>query len=305
MESTIDEQQATDTIKPRNAFVAFFLSLILPGLGQIYNGQQKKAILFFASLRLVPFLFGVTRGANFFWGLLALFVIEVGLRIYFLIDAVKDARRQKNYVLKSYNTWYYYIIIGIAMTSVLWLYKVSDALSIETFKIPTTSNNPTLHVGDWLVADKQAYRNHEPDYGDIVVFKGQDEQLYTFRVVGRPNDSLELKDNSVTINGKPAKARFIKETTDGQFPVSEWEEELPGGHKHLIYKFKTSFDTTKSNIKNIIVPAGAYYLLGDNRDNALDSRYRGFVNREKIEGQIIYSYWGKTADRINIDFKDR
>ncbi len=48
MESTIDEQQATDTIKPRNAFVAFSLSLILPGLGQIYNGQQKKAILFFA-----------------------------------------------------------------------------------------------------------------------------------------------------------------------------------------------------------------------------------------------------------------
>lgn len=302
MQLTIDEQP---TFKPRNAFVAFSLSLILPGLGQMYNGQQKKAILFFVSLRLVPFLFGITRGATIFWGLFALLVIEVGLRIYFLIDAVQNARRQKNYVLKSYNTWYHYMIIGIAMSSVLWLYKVSDALGLETFKIPTTSNNPTLHVGDWLVADKQAYRNHEPDYGDIVVFKGTDEQMYTFRVVGRPNDSLELNDNIVTINGKSAKATFIKETTDGQFPVREFEEVLPNGHKHQMYKFKTSFDTTKATIKNIVVPAGSYYLLGDNRDNALDSRYTGFVNIEKITGQIIYSYWGKTADRININFKDR
>lgn len=302
MQLTIDEQP---TFKPRNAFVAFFLSLILPGLGQIYNGQQKKAIIFFVSLRLVPFLFGVTRGATFFGGLLALLFVEVGLRIYFLIDAVKNARRQKNYVLKSYNTWYYYVIIGIAMTSVLWLYKVSDALGIGTFKIPTTSNHPTLHVGDWLVADRQAYRNREPDYGDIVVFEGPDEQLYTFRVAGRPNDSLELKDNMLIINGRPANSRFINDTTDGQFAVRELDVDLPNGHQHRMYTFKTPVDTAKANIKNIVVPAGCYYLLGDNRDNALDSRYTGFVNREKILGQIVYSYWGKSTDRINVDFKNR
>ncbi|MBA3987035.1 MAG: signal peptidase I, partial [Flavobacteriales bacterium] len=81
---------------------------------------------------------------------------------------------------------------------------------------------------------------------------------------------------------------------------------LPNGHKHLIYKFKQPFDSTKTNIKNIIVPSDSYYLLGDNRDNAADSRYEGFVSKDRIKGRIIYSYWGRTlTKRMNIDFRDK
>ena len=88
--------------------------------------------------------------------------------------------------------------------------------------------------------------------------------------------------------------------------VVEFEEELPNGHKHLIYKLKTPYDSTKTNIKNIVVPSDSYYLLGDNRDNAADSRYEGFISKDRIKGRIIYSYWGRTGTkRINIDFTDK
>jgi signal peptidase I len=89
-------------------------------------------------------------------------------------------------------------------------------------------------------------------------------------------------------------------------PVVEFEEELPNGHKHLIYKFKQPYDSAKTNFKDIAVPSDSYYLLGDNRDNAADSRYEGFVSRDRIKGRIVYSYWGRTGTkRMNIDFTDK
>lgn len=306
MEQTIDEQSTTNTTKPRNGFIAFLLSLLLPGLGQVYNGQPKKAIIFFGLLLLFPLLFGLTRGTTFFYGLLSLFVIIIALRIYIIIDGVKNANRQKEYILKPYNTWYYHLLIAIGMLVVLLIYDLQSVLGTQTFEIPTTSNNPTFQVGDRLVADMRAYKNKEPDYGDIVVYSRPDGQTYTFRIVGRPNDNIELIDNIVSVNGKPSKATFIKETTNNDIPVSEFEEELPNGHKHLIFKFKQHYDSTMTNIKNIVVPSDSYYLLGDNRDNAADSRYVGFISKDRIKGRIIYSYWGQTGTkRMNIDFTDK
>lgn len=306
MQQTIDEQPTIIATKPRNGFIAFLLSLLLPGLGQVYNGQPKKAAAFFGLLFLFLLIFGLTHGTTLFYGLLTLFIIEVTLRIYIIIDGVKNAIRQKDYVLKPYNTWYYHLLIAIGMLVILMACDISTILGTQTFKNSTTSNNPTLQVGDCLVADMRAYKNNEPNYGDIVVYSRPDGQIYTFRVVGLPNDNIELVDNIVSINGKPVKATFIKELINDDMPVAEFEEELPNGHKHLIYKFKQPYDSIMTNIKNIVVPSGSYYLLGDNRDNAADSRYEGFISKDRIKGRIIYSYWGRTGTkRMNIDFTDK
>lgn len=306
MTETIEVQQTKTTTKPRNSFIAFALSLLLPGLGQVYNGQPKKAIFFWGLRLFFPFLFGLTLGLTFFYELLVLLVIIMALRIYIIVDGVKNAKRQREYVLKPYNTWYYYLLIATGMIAVFTVYDIYTILGIRTFKIPTSSNSPTLQIGDRLVADMRVYKNSEPDYGDIVIFSEPDGQMYVFRVVGRPNDEIDLIDNIVSINNKPSKATFIKETTSDKIPVVEFEEELPNGHKHLIYKFKQAHNNAKANINNIVVPPDSYYLLGDNRDTAQDSRYNGFVTRDKIVGRIIYSWWGRTGTkRMNIDFRDQ
>lgn len=300
-----DELKLQQKTKPRNAFIAFILSLMLPGLGQIYNGQIKKGILFFVLCLLNPLLFGISRGATFFYGYVFLFLIELIIRIYAIVDAIKYANRLKFYIPKPYNTWYFQLSIAIFMVILLWFYDVKSILGIQSFKIPTPSNQPTIQIGDWLVADMKAYKNDQPTYGDIVVFKKENEQIYTFRIVGLPKDTLELIDNIITINGKQSKSTFIKETYSDELPVREFEEEFPNGQKHMIYKLKQPFDHAKSNVKDIIVPPNSYYLLGDNRDNAADSRYEGFVNRNKIEGRIVYSYWGQSTDRINLNFRNK
>jgi signal peptidase I len=298
------EEQSTPKTKPRNPFIAFLLSIFTPGLGQIYNGQSKKAILFFSLLLINPLVFGLMRGTTFFYGLIAVLIIEISLRIFIIVDAIKYARRQKEYIPKNYNIWYKHLLIACAMIVVLNIYDTNSILGTQTFTISSTANEPTLQVSDWVVGDMKIYENKQPGYGDIIIYE-MNGLFYPGRIVGLPNDELEIDNNIVSINGKQSKVIFIQETFSGPTPVLEFEEKLPNGHKHHIYKFKRPLDSTKTTIKNILVPEGYYYILGDNRNNALDSRYIGFIPKENIAGQLIFSYWGKTKDRINIDFRNK
>ncbi len=306
MEQEINNETSTLSFKPRKAIIAIILSLFLPGLGQIYNGHHKKGLLFFGLVLLIPFIFGITRMATSFYGFSALFIIEMTLRIYIIFDAFKNAKLQKEYILKPYNTWYYHVAISIGMLLVLTVYDMNSVLGVQSLKIPTIANSPTIQLGDLVVADTKAYENKQADYGDMVLFSHSNGQIYTYRVVGLPNDKIELINNIVSINGKPCNSKFIKETTIKGIPVNEFEEELPNGKKHLIYKFEKPFNIEKTNFESTVIPADSYFLLGDNRDNAADSRYEGFISKDRIKGQIMYSYWGETGiDRMNISFTER
>lgn len=299
------ESELTPKTKARKPFIAFLLSILTPGLGQIYNGQVKKAIILFAILLINPLVFGLTRGTTFFFGLISAIVIEISLRIFVIVDAIKYARRQKEYIPKNYNTWYKHLLIAIVMLAVLNIYDAESIIGIKTFSMTTTTNEPTLQVGDKIVCDMKIYENKQPDYGDIVIYKNQNGFFYPGRIFGLPNDKLEIDNNIVSINGKLIKAIFIKETFSGTTPVLEFEEELPNGHKHNIYKLKLTLDSTKTTIENFLVPDGYYYIIDDNRDNALVSQNIGVISRDQIAGQLIFSYWGKTIDRINIDFRNK
>ena len=294
----------------RKPFNAFLLSLFTPGLGQLYNGQYKKAIILFVVYLLNPFLFGLIRATTYFYGFIILIIIQVSIQIFIIVDAIINAKRQKDYALKKYNTWYFYLLSILIVLIVGWLYDVKIIVGTRTFKIPTTSNQPTMQIGDRIVADLRAYNDKKPNYGDIVAFKKDDGQIYCYRVVGLPNDRLELSNNNLIINNITCKTRFIKEVKSEeipeQFKINEIEEILPNGHRHLVLKFAQQYDTIiKSDVKNIIVPNECYYLLGDNRDNALDSRYIGFIKRERILGRMVYCFFGKSKHRLNIDLRDK
>ncbi|HPI05180.1 MAG TPA: signal peptidase I, partial [Saprospiraceae bacterium] len=198
MDQTIDEQNSTVPTKPRNTWIAFFLSFFLPGLGQVYNGQIRKAAVFFTCIVLFPVFIALSGALNTFFGAILLMVGELAFKGFVILDAVVNALRQKEYVLKPYNKWYYYLLIGIVIFPALWVYDPRPMMGFQSFRIPTTSNSPTLQVGDYVMVNMKAYRKSEPDYGDIVVFKKDDGLQYLFRVVGRPNDRLELKDNIIT-----------------------------------------------------------------------------------------------------------
>jgi len=296
----------SEKIKPRNPKLAFLFALFGPGFGQIYNGQIKKGIIFLVIELLLPVFYGLTKLGVFFVGFISILIIGFSYRIYLIYDATTNAKKLKTFIPKPYNTWYYYLAIIVGIYTILWFYDTNSIVGVKSFKIPTTSNEPTIKVGDKVIADLKAFDNIKPNYGDIVIFQKKDSlHPWIYRIVGLPNDRLEIQNNVLIINGKKCKTSFIKETKSEEFDVKEYEEELPNGHKHKIYIFKKPFEDDENAEHEIIIPKNSYYLMGDNRDNAMDSRYIGVLKEDEIKGKVVFSYWGKTNDRINIDFRNK
>ena len=296
----------TQKNKPRNPFLAFLCALFVPSFGQVYNGQLKKGLFFLLISLTLPLFLGISRLGVFYWGFITILILDFSFRIYVIYDATKNAIKQKEYTLKSYNKWYYYATFIVSIYAILWFYDYNSILGVKSYKIPTTSNEPTIKVGDRIVGDLQAYNHMKPNYGDIIIFQKKDSlNPWIYRIVGLPNDKLEIQNNFLIINGKKCKATFIKETKSEEYAVREYVEELPNGLVHKMYTFKKPFEGYTEKLREIIIPENNYFLMGDNRDNAMDSRYIGVITKDEIIGKVVFGYWGETNDRININFIDK
>ncbi|SHN22497.1 signal peptidase I [Chitinophaga sp. CF418] len=293
--------QEIPVVKPRNPWIALLFSLFTPGVGQLYNGQWKKGLLIFLIILAFPVVFGITRWITFFSGFIICVLGQLLIYLYNIIDAVISARRQALYSLKPYNTWFFYVgavAVVIAVRSIFDL----QSLGVINFVVPTASSEPNVKIGDRLIIDMRAYKREPANYGDLAVFKRQG--IYRiYRVVGLPGDRLEITGGKIIINGVPAKTKMIAERIiENGKQVQEYEEVLPAGHRHHIYLTPAMRNVDKDNFK-VTVPADAYFLVGDNRDQALDCRYEDAVAKDSLAGKVVFSYWGNTQDRINVDLR--
>ncbi|KVW47520.1 signal peptidase I [Burkholderia ubonensis] len=188
---------------------------------------------------------------------------------------------------------------------------------VEPFKIPSGSMVPTLLVGDFILVNKFDYGLRMPvtntkltqgrplERGDVVVFRyPKDESVdYIKRVIGLPGDTVAYQDKQLTINGKPVPETPLADYFDEerQNYAKQFEESL-GGRKNAIlnnpavppfvmgaydYPYR---DNCTYNSRGVIckVPAGHYFMMGDNRDNSADSRYWGFVPDRNIVGRAFF-----------------
>lgn len=192
------------------------------------------------------------------------------------------------------------------------LFVVVRTFLVDAFKIPTSSMENTLLVGDFLLVNKAVYGAEipgtdvtlpalaEPHRGDVVVFHPPHEprKNYVKRVVGLPGDTLEMRDKTVYLNGRPLDepyARYIDRQGDAVHPDMNWQS------NHLIARTTREYHPTRDNWGPIVVPDDGYFVLGDNRDNSEDSRYWGFVPRESIRGRpwfVYYSFDAHEHDRF-------
>ena len=165
---------------------------------------------------------------------------------------------------------------------------------------------PTLQPGDRVVASVNFYNENPIEQGDIVLFNPpQQGGLWIFRVIGLPNDSIEIKSGIVYVNGVACELTATNEfTLDGQ-EVIQYEEKVNASKTITTLRFKGGSMGDTSEFEKIMIPEDEYFLLGDNRDNAYDSRFLGTIKREQIQGRLAYSFWGETTKRINIDFTQK
>lgn len=188
---------------------------------------------------------------------------------------------------------------------------------VEPFKIPSGSMVPTLLVGDFILVNKFEYGLRLPivntkitqgsplKRGDVVVFRyPKDESVdYIKRVIGLPGDTIAYENKHLTINGKPVSESPLPDYFDEERIgyAKQFEENLEG-RQHAILNNPAvppfvigaedypNRDNCSYNSEGVVckVPAGHYFMMGDNRDNSADSRYWGFVPDRNIVGRAFF-----------------
>jgi signal peptidase I len=189
---------------------------------------------------------------------------------------------------------------------VLFIVFFLRSFLVEPFQIPSGSMIPTLEVGDFILVNKFAYGIREPitntqlipvskpQRGDVMVFfpPHAPTTYYIKRVIGVPGDHISYINHVLTINGKVIEEKLVAE--------------LPAGAPYLRMVKETIDDKTFTAFKHLqpgplsvrgswVVPEGHYFMMGDNRDNSLDSRDWGVVSENAIVGKAfaVWMHWDK------------
>ena len=181
----------------------------------------------------------------------------------------------------------------------------------EPFRIPSGSMLPSLYIGDFILVNKFAYgvrvpvinkkiiEIDDPKRGDVVVFKYPRNPSidYIKRVIGEPGDHIAYYNKVLYVNSKPIKREYTSVYTEPgeSLKANKYIEDLNGvKHEMLIIPSRPGLDA------EYIVPAGHYFMMGDNRDNSNDSRYWGVVPDKYIVGNAfrIWLSWDCDLNRM-------
>lgn len=180
--------------------------------------------------------------------------------------------------------------------SILWalvLAFIIRSCVVQTFEIPSGSMENTLVVGDYLVVNKFLYgmkipftdtrilRVRAPRQGDVMVFEFPEDRSKDFikRVVGVGGDVVQVREKVVYVNGAPYRNPAEVHKEAGML---------------------TAEQSPRDNFGPVKVPAGSYFMMGDNRDRSYDSRFWGFVTDSDIRGKAMIKYWSWDQESFRV-----
>lgn len=177
-----------------------------------------------------------------------------------------NSKMTKEEIRNEVKEWVIVIELAIILAVVLNMFIVVNAV------IPSASMETTIMTGDRIFGNRLAYLNSDPKRGDIVIFRFPDDekQLFIKRVIGLPGETLAVYNGLVYINGSDTP---LDEPYVNGIPVGDYGP--------------------------VTIPEGAYFMMGDNRNNSADSRYwdNPFVYKDKILGKAFFRYY-RTPGKI-------
>lgn len=287
---------------PRKPLYAVLMSLVLPGFGQLYNGQVNRAIWLFLVFALLTIPGVVVVALHLPHGLtvpvLALGLLAtLGVWLYGMWDAWRGTRQRQDYVPAPWQTSGLYVLVFLLCNVVALplLIGYVRAHQVEAFRVPSASMEPTIQPHDFIFVDKRyncpgckgAVRR-----GDIAVFTYPNNRTlyYIKRIIGLPGDHIRIQGESVWVNGKPLTVAH-RDAPGGTSVI-----ERSGNRQWLV-----RWSHPEVGVLDLVVPQGRVFFLGDNRSHTVDSRLIGTVSLRDVVGKArqVWFSWGAHGVRWN------
>lgn len=300
------------TNKP-NKWLAALLAFFGQPLGMLYVARPRLALTYFTTVIAVGIVgFGYACRAP------AIALLPYAVALVCAIHAYRLAARYPESLKRPWYSRWYGLLSVLAGFSAFTL--ATRSFVIEPFHSPAGSMLPSIEVGDYLLVQKWGYGNygtfginllHRPisaplDRGDIIVFEYPVDRsiYYVKRLIGMPGDKIGYRDHRLSVNDVDIPAQKTDDYLDSDNgPRPQFIESLSG------HEYSVTFDPLESSTPPMLqsfllrdhcspypdgltcrIPAGHYFVLGDNRDNSMDSRSWGLVPADHIAGKVIHVF---------------
>ena len=265
-------------MKPKDPLVALMLAFLFPGLGQIYSGRAARGAGFMmVHLSFLgvaaAFMFHLTMETNRYFLLpvlfFAVFEVFVVIDAYLYTKKVNLAFRRpavKKILIPLGVVFFMFVVNGNTL-----LVLAMKRYIAPVARVRSNSMRPRLMTGDWFLIDKMVYRQRSPRPGDVVFFDFHlDERVVVKRVVASGGEMVEIRGGDIYIDGRI--------------------RDIPGA---AAVNYLNAGEFGRAG-EAVFVPPGYYFVLRDNTEISIDSRYWGFVPAQNIIGcahKIIYPFY--------------
>jgi signal peptidase I len=296
---------STASGRPRSLWSTIIVTTLLSAIGGfLWIGRATLAVVAFPALLLAAGAILLAAPYIHPW------LVSLQLPLHVAVLPFRRSSRP--------GRWYSHVV-AVVVLSVLLSLLVTNAVRgfiFQPFRVPSTSMEPTLFVGDYFSVSKSAYGYGRysgpvdlpitgrlwgagPERGDVVVFRHLAGAAdYVMRVVGLPGETVQMRDGVLHIDGVPVQLVAAEDPDSSTETSGELQREtLPGGASYLVVNAQDG--SIGDDTRVFEIPEGHYFVLGDNRDNANDSRFGvGFVPSETLIGRAERVFWNDAGRTI-------
>lgn len=294
--------------KKRRPWLAALLSLLLPGLGQLYNRQVRLALalMILALLLSMPARWLIAAVPTESVVPVAAILVVCGLAVPLLaiVQAAIRAKRMGAVHLAAFNRWFVYV--GLVVLMMIWGYiaQLVPVSSIDSYSTPSGGMIPTLLVGERFETRTKAFSDRMPERGELAILQTPSEPDVDFvkRIIGLPGDRIQMREGRLYLNGMVVERVALSDEEAAPLlqdfaNARAYREALPGGASYLISEI--SDNEQLDNTLEFVVPAEHVLVLGDNRDRSNDSRAGlGFIPISGLRDKPLFIFWSADKSRI-------
>ena len=278
--------------RPRKAWAAALLSLATPGLGHLYAGRPRLALLALVFTQAAGFLSIILALGLASLGATAVvlpILVSLATLLLLLVHAYRTARRApREYQLRPFNRWWIYAAAAAAFLA-LWkpaYVRIVTQYLAEAYQINSPAMEPTLLQGDFIIVTR--LRSTRPPSHNECVIINQGSVTVVKRIVGLPGDTLAMRRGTLIRNGHEVREPWaqMSDTYGDSQPI---QQGLTWHYAHLTSD-TTGYRPTMRDWGPFVIPPDSIFLLGDNRDDSYDSRFYGALAASEVRGYPVLLY---------------